>query len=83
MHLSFLVLIQLVIFCCLKHLKDRMFHLQIGKSVEFAFFHFFVFETAKSYSKSKSFSKDEFFRKVGKLNIDSTFVNELRENSLI
>ena len=44
MRLSFLVLIQLVIFCCLKHLKDRMFHFQIGKSVEFAIFHFFVFE---------------------------------------
>ena len=42
-----------------------------------------VSETAKSYSKSKSFNKDEFFKKVGKLNIDSTFVNELRENSLI
>ena len=42
-----------------------------------------VSEAAKSYSKSKSFDKDEFFKKVGKLNIDSTFVNELRENSLI
>ena len=42
-----------------------------------------VSEAAKSYSKSKSFDKDEFFNKVGKLNIDSTFVNELRENSLI
>ena len=42
-----------------------------------------VSEATKSYSKSKSFDKDEFFKKVGKLNIDSTFVNELRENSLI
>jgi len=42
-----------------------------------------VSEAAKSYSKSKSFDKDKFFKKVGKLNIDSTFVNELRENSLI
>ena len=40
-------------------------------------------ENSKSYSKSKSFNKDEFFKKVGKLNIDSTFVNELRETSLI
>ena len=35
-----------------------------------------------SYSKSKSFNKEEFFKKFGKLNIDNTFVNELRENSL-
>ncbi len=39
-------------------------------------------EKNASYSKSRSFNKDEFFKKVGKLNIDGSYVNELRENSL-
>lgn len=36
-----------------------------------------------SYSKSKCFNKDEFFKLVGKLNIDGSSIDELRENSLI
>lgn len=39
-------------------------------------------EKNASYSKSRSFNKDEFFKKVGKLNIDGSYVNKLRENSL-
>lgn len=34
-----------------------------------------------SYSKSKSFNKDDFFNKVGKQNIDSSYITELREKS--
>ena len=34
-----------------------------------------------SYSKSKSFNKDDFFNKVGKQNIDSSYLTELREKS--
>ena len=40
-------------------------------------------ENKPSYSKSKSFNKDEFFKLVGKLNIDNSSIDELRENSLI
>ena len=40
-------------------------------------------ENKPSYSKSKSFNKDDFFKLVGKLNIDSSSIDELRENSLI
>ena len=38
-------------------------------------------ENFSSYSKSKSFNKDDFFNKVGKLNIDSSYITELREKS--
>lgn len=34
-----------------------------------------------SYSKSKSFNKDDFFNKVGKQNIDSSYLTELRKKS--
>jgi transcriptional regulator with XRE-family HTH domain len=38
-------------------------------------------ENYSSYSKSKSFNKDDFFNKVGKQNIDSSYITELREKS--
>ena len=38
-------------------------------------------ENYASYSKSKSFNKDDFFNKVGKQNIDSSYITELREKS--
>ena len=38
-------------------------------------------ENYSSYSKSKSFNKDDFFNKVGKQNIDSSYLTELREKS--
>lgn len=38
-------------------------------------------ENYSSYSKSKSFKKDDFFNKVGKQNIDSSYITELREKS--
>lgn len=34
-------------------------------------------------SKSRIFNKDAFFKEVGKLNMDSSFISELRESSLI
>lgn len=38
-------------------------------------------ENYSSYSKSKSFNKDDFFNKVGKQNIDSSYLTELRKKS--
>ena len=42
-----------------------------------------VAEKSPSYSKSRSFNKEEFFKLVGKINLDSSSVTELREKSLI
>ena len=41
-----------------------------------------VAEKSPSYSKSRSFNKEEFFKLVGKVNLDSSSVTELREKSL-
>lgn len=41
-----------------------------------------VAEKSPSYSKSRSFNKEEFFKLVGKINLDSSSVTELREKSL-
>jgi len=41
-----------------------------------------VAEKSPSYSKSRSFNKEEFFKLVGKINLDSSTVTELREKSL-
>ena len=43
---------------------------------------FSVAEKSPSYSKSRSFNKEEFFKLVGKVNLDSSSVTELREKSL-
>ena len=57
-------------------MRNKLSSLSVANSTE-------SFASEKtSYSKSKSFNKEEFFKKFGKLNIDNTFVNELRENSL-
>lgn len=34
-------------------------------------------------SKSKSFDKEEFFKQIGKLNMDDKYLDELREESLV
>lgn len=41
-----------------------------------------VAEKSPSYSKSRSFNKEEFFKLVGKIHLDSSSVTELREKSL-
>lgn len=35
------------------------------------------------YSKSRSFDKSAFFEQIGTVNMDSSYINELREESLI
>lgn len=35
------------------------------------------------YSKSKKFDRDNFFKKIGNVKMDSSYINELREESLI
>lgn len=36
-----------------------------------------------TFRKSKSFNKEEYFSRIGKVNIDSTYIDELRGASLI
>lgn len=37
----------------------------------------------KVFNKSKSFNKEQFFAEIGKIQMDSSYINELREASLI
>lgn len=56
-------------------MKNKLNKIQIHNSNSL------TLENYSSYSKSKSFNKDDFFNKVGKQNIDSSYLTELREKS--
>lgn len=56
-------------------MKNKLNKIQIHNSNSL------TLENYSSYSKSKSFNKDDFFNKVGKQNIDSSYITELREKS--